>query len=311
MKEPNFFIVGAAKAGTTSLYHYLEQHPEIYMSPIKEPHYFSKDMRCENFSFELRPNCCSLDMKKYLLKSELEKRHIAYIENKSDYLQLFRDVDDEKAIGEISSGYLYSHTAANEIYNFNPNAKIVILLRNPSERAFSHWSMAMRIYYDRMYGKTFYEAVEEDQHTIEKKWGKAHLYIELGMYYEQVKRYLDLFPKEQVLILLNEDLKSNSEQLLNKLFAFLEVEPISIDTKKRHNAAELPRHIIVSKMVRDFQIGRFLPKKLKSKIRKFIYTRENLPTLTFEDREYLSRYFNDDIKKLEKLIDRDLSGWLV
>lgn len=87
--KPSFFVVGAAKAGTTSINHYLEINPDIYMCPIKEPHYFSKDIRCANFK---QPECrkACINIEKYLLKKKFFKKHIAFVDSFENYLQLFR-----------------------------------------------------------------------------------------------------------------------------------------------------------------------------------------------------------------------------
>ena len=125
MTLPSFFIVGAPKAGTTSLYHYLEEHPEVYMSPIKETNFFSsKQMQEQELYYDATP-----------------------IQSKNQYLELFKDVSQEKQVGEASVSYLYYTGVAKKILEFNPKAKIVIMLRNPVERAFSHYLMDKRLGY--------------------------------------------------------------------------------------------------------------------------------------------------------------------
>jgi len=143
MKYPSFFVVGAAKAGTSSLYFYLKQHPEIYMSPIKETFYFCTDIREKNFKtpFKIKNNW---DIHSYLNQSKLEEKHLAYIEEWEDYIQLFREANNENAIGEVCNGYLYSKVTAGNIISKIPNGKIIMILRNPIERAFSHFLMDLR-----------------------------------------------------------------------------------------------------------------------------------------------------------------------
>lgn len=310
-KIPNFFIVGAAKSGTTSLYHCLNQHPDVYMSPIKEPHYFCKDIRCNDFSASYRNNVC-LDVKKYLKKSPLEKKHIAYIDTIEEYLQLYRDAKDEKVIGEISNGYLYSSVASNEIYHFNNDAKVVMVLRNPIERAFSHWKMDLRG--NDVYRKSFIGAIEDDLMKTDKGWGRSHLYIELGLYYEQVKRYMDLFPKNQILIFLYEDLDRSPNKFYTELFNFLKIPPSSLDTKKRHNAATIPAYPTLNYLIRKTKVNylaaKILPKKMKQIITESISTTDKLPELMRNDIEELKKYFSSDIDKLQQLINRDLSFWI-
>jgi len=140
-KLPNFFIVGAAKSGTTSLYHHLCQHLDVFMSPVKEPHYFSRDVGVRSFKADDTKSIFA-NLRGYIdfiLKSRF------YILNFEKYKRLFSNVKNEKAIGEASVSYLVSKVAAEEIYKFNPDAKIIIILRNPVKRAFSHWLMDLRI----------------------------------------------------------------------------------------------------------------------------------------------------------------------
>lgn len=310
MKKPNFIIAGAAKAGTTSIYHYLNNHPDVYMSPIKEPHYFCKDIRCRNFSKSYQKRVC-FDIKKYLDSTVLEKKHITYVENLEDYCQLFREIKEEKIAGEASVGYLYSQVAAEKIYEFNSDMKIVIFLRNPVERAFSHWVMNLR-------GKdvcrsSFLDAVKEDQAREEKGWGKSRLYIELGLYYDQVKRYLDIFPREQVLILLYDDLCDDSSAFFKQLFEFLRIAPSSIDASQRYNKASIPKYPALNGAINKMKINKlatkFLPKDIKNRIKSALSDNKNLPKLTSRDRDNIQCYFDADIVLLEKLIDRNLSAW--
>jgi len=313
-KYPNFFIVGVAKAGTTSLYHYLRQHPEVYMSPIKEPHYFAKDIDINSFREDYKKNV--INIKDYLSKPSLEERHIAFVRNLDDYLQLFRDVKDEKAIGEISNGYLYSTVAAKEIYAFNPHAKIIIILRNPFERAYSHYIMNLRLGFTKE--TNFVKEVINDYNKSQKGWGISHLYIELGLYYEQVKRYLETFPKQNVKIILFDDLKKNIEKTVREIFKFLSVNAnVNIDFNKKANVGVylVPKSEKLNKTI--LNIGRplkfLLPdytRKQMMNVYKKLFMKDGKPKLTVEHRKVLLPFFIEDIERTQRLINRDLSMWL-
>ena len=309
--DPNFFIVGAAKAGTTSIYRYLSKHPDVYMSPIKEPHYFCKDIRCKNFNKSYLENS-RFNLDDYLSKHILIEKHIAYIEDELQYLELFRDVKNEKMIGEASTGYLYSKVAAQEIYEFDSHAKIVMVIRNPIDRAFSHWMMDLRD--NDVCHKSFIDAIADDQAKKEKGWGESHLYIELGLYFEQIKRYQDVFCKDQILIMLYDDLKDNAYKFYSEIVSFLNLEPINIDTNKRHNAASIPKYPLMNSIIKNLGLnkcfGSILPITIKQNIKKIMSNTDDLPVLTSRDQEQVARYFSDDIEKLEKLITRELSNWL-
>ena len=314
MKSPNFFIVGTAKAGTSSIGDYLNRHPEIYISPIKEPHFFSEDIRMADFRSDYRERA-SFDVKAYLENHPLPYKHIAHIDNQSQYLELFREVKNEKAIGELSTGYLYSNCAAENLFKFNPDAKIVMVLRQPVERAYSHYLMNIRDLWD--YDSSFINALERDFASSEKGWGKSHLYVELGLYFEQVGRYLKRFPESQVKIFLYEDLKNDPVKFIKKLCEFLEVGTYSLSPKdiaEHKNVAVLPRLKIQRAYLPIFNgfrkyIGMFLPDKVKDQIRKMIFSSKNVPKLREDEFMQAMKYFSEDIQKLSVLIKRDLQSW--
>src|SRR5580765_4773440 len=142
-KLPNFFIVGAAKSGTTSLYEYMKMHPEVYMAPIKETHHFSTDI--DNTQF--RPNYArslNKDLTSFLEGDMSDGIFHAFVKDWNQYVKLFGKVNSEKAIGEVTNSYLYSHEAAQNILSRFPNAKVIMILRNPIDRAFSHYLMDLR-----------------------------------------------------------------------------------------------------------------------------------------------------------------------
>lgn len=312
LKRPNFFIVGAAKAGTTSLYNYLKLHPEVYFSPIKEPHFFSKDIRLENMREEFRKNVQS-DISNYLKNSLGSPRHGAFVRNIDHYTQLFSLVKNEKRIGESSVSYLFSTLAARQIKHFNPDAKIIIILREPVERAFSHYLMDLRIGYEKA---GFFEAVNADIQKERRGWGQSHLYVELGLYYEQVKRYMDVFSPSQIKLILHDDFKNSPEELLSDLYSFLGISDKSpeIDFSIRHNKAELPKSRMLQRIEKvpfvQKILADYIPGSIRRKLKSGFYSTDGLPKLTIEDRKALIPYFHDDVIKLSRLIDRDLSGWL-
>ena len=197
--KPNFFIVGAAKSGTTSLYAYLNQHPEVYMSPIKEPNYFSTDIDLEAIRPQVKERIKLLDIDSFINGPMDTKIHRAFITKEDQYLALFRNVKNEKAIGDASASYLYSKVAAQNIYKFNSEAKIIIVLRHPVQRMYSHYLMDRRMAVTTL---EFEKALLEDRNNPSQSWGSKSLYYELSEYFEQVERYYDLFSSKQILILL-------------------------------------------------------------------------------------------------------------
>jgi hypothetical protein len=173
IKLPNLFIVGTGRAGTTSLYNYLKQHPEVFMSPIKEPQYF---LRKDIYEFH-----DGIDIEKI-------------ISDFGEYVSLFKGGEHKKIRGEASALYLYSKSATHEIYELIPDAKIIISLRNPIERALSYFRM--NIGQGIIVAKSFCEAIR-----------KRPFYLWSSLYYEHVKRYLETFPKQNIKIIIYDDLK--------------------------------------------------------------------------------------------------------
>ena len=142
---PNFFIIGVPKAGTTSLFHYLDQHPQIYLSPIKEPTFFAAS---DLLSGGLREHVVRrMERDRSSLQAHLngpmsERFHDRLVSEWADYLQLFRNVQSETATGEASASYFYLPSAARAIRACVPDAKLIVILRHPAERAFSQYLAA-------------------------------------------------------------------------------------------------------------------------------------------------------------------------
>ena len=168
MTMPNFLIIGAMKSGTTALYYYLEQHPEIYMSPVKEPNFFS---------------------------SQEQENAADAVTHIGSYQHLFRGVSGEKAIGEASHSYLYDPRAAAEIRSYIPGAKLIATLRNPIDRAYSHFLYMVRSGTEPL--DDFAQALREEEVGIHKE-RTFQDYIGRGLYYDQLERCFGTFPREQV-----------------------------------------------------------------------------------------------------------------
>lgn len=310
-KLPNFFIVGAAKSGTTSLYEYLKLHPEVYMAPIKETHHFSTDI--DNTKFRANyARSLNKDLSKFLEGDMKEGIFHAFVKDWNEYTRLFKKVKEEKAIGEVTNSYLNSSEAAKNIKAKFPDAKILMMLRNPVDRAFSHYLMDLRIGYET---EDFMTALKKDIARNPKGWGISNMYIEIGQYYEQVKRFMEIFPKEQLHIYFFDDFIKNPEATMKDIFRFLGVnEETGIDFSKKYNPSFIPKNKFISKLntrkrVKDW-LKSVLPKSVKSKFKKTFYTDKDLPRIKPDERKFLQRIFSDDVEKLSKLLNRDLSSWM-
>ena len=310
--QPNFFIVGAAKSGTTSLYAYLNQHPEVYMSPIKEPNYFASDIDQGAIREEVKARIKMLNVDEYIKGDMNKTMHRAFITSFDQYLALFRFAKNEKAIGEASASYLFSKTAATNIFQYNSKAKIIVVLRQPVERAYSHYLMDQRM---ALTNYSFEDALSEEKKHPVRNWGATSLYLELGLYSEQVKRYVDLFPPQQILIILNEDLRQSTEAIMKKVYTFLNVNPnFKLSVAQDFNTAAVPRNPIVRKLITvntfRVKIRRALKHSfLKGIIKNLLFTKPEKGEMLSETKKQLQNFYDEDIKLLEQLIDKDLSSW--
>lgn len=287
MRKPDFFMVGAAKAGTTSLHQYLAQHPQLFFPEEKEPHFFG----------DQRPPYT-----------------IGLFRNVNEYLRLFEKAPRASQIGEASTGYLYSRNAAAEIYEFNSAAKIIIILRNPTERAYSLYWHQVRDFEET--GKSFEEALKLEKERIARNYPFGFHYVESGKYYRQVKQYIEIFDRKNVSIFLMEDLEGNAESVCQSIFCFLNVDSgFRPEVSKIFNRSGPPK----SRLLRYITSARFplrallktiLPKEFE-KVRIALVQKNigSVPPMRMDTREKLVLKFGEDIESLEKLIGRDLSVW--
>ena len=284
----DFFIVGAPKSGTTSLYNYLQAHPEICMSINKEPNFFSNE--------------------------EINKQGLYYnrkcITSYEDYHKLFLNRTESQIIGESSVSYLFYPDIASKLYDYNSNAKIIVLLRNPVERAFSHYLMDYRLglvdlpFEDILFKKT--------KHT------NLHLYyqqyIELGMYYRQVMRYYSVFNKNNILIINTDDFNKDTLKTLVDVYSFLNVD-VNFEPKidMRYNKYIEANNIFLNKMYSVALLRRFfsqtLPESVISFIKNRFFTKKDKPLLNPKTKSLLYKIFNEETIQLEKLINKKFTSW--
>ncbi|MFI5171741.1 MAG: sulfotransferase domain-containing protein [Chitinophagales bacterium] len=310
---PTFIVVGANKGGTTSIYHYLKQHPEVFVSPVKEPHYFSGDIDVNLFKREFAQNKLQ-DVEKFVQSDMKQEYHAAFIRDFELYKKLFQNVTDQKAIGELSTSYLFSTVAAEAIKKAIPDCKIIICLRNPVERAYSHYRM--NLWTGNSNEFDFYKALLDDFNHNPKVWGNAHLYTEIGLYYEQVKRYIDIFGREQVKIIFTEDMKKNGQQVIKELYDFIGVDSSFVpDISKKYNEVFTPRYKNVTWFLNKTGIRPLMkklsPRFIKNLFVKLFYKQKGEKNeIPQQAKEFLIGQFKEDVKKLSQLLNKDLSYWL-
>lgn len=302
MTMPNFLLIGAAKAGTTSLYYYLKQHPEIYVPSgyHKEP---------EFFALEGEPLEYPGPKGTYKMKSS--------INDLESYCTLFEKVTTEKAIGEASTLYIYSEQAPERIQHYIPEAKLIAILRDPVERAFSHYLFWASQGFEPDTDFDFNKAIQAEEKRIDQGWSHNWHYIKRGFYYTQLKRYFDRFDTSQIKIYLYEDLIQAKLAVAQDIFDFLGVDKtFTPDFTKIHNKTEVPKNRTVNTLLnRPNPIKAVLKPLLPTGIRKRIadnlkQRNQGKPKLSDKTRKQLISIYREDILKLQELIGRDLSNWL-
>jgi hypothetical protein len=297
--KPNFFIVGAPKCGTTALYAYLRPHPNIFMSRLKEPHFFATDMG-----------------------------GYPQIKTPEDYAGLFAEsTPAHTRVGEASVYYLRSTAAIPNIRNFNPDAKIIAMFRNPVDMVYS------------LHSQLLYWS-EETEDDFEKAWRlqerRRHgldlprtcrepllvQYAEIGQFGSQTERVLSTFPRAQVKLILYDDFAASPKKIYDEVLTFLDIP--------NDNRTEFPR-INDNKRagmpwLRDFirkppsplrsavghlkdTLGAEKLVALKDKVMDLITVKERRPPLAPEFRRELVQAFRDEVALLGRILNRDLSHW--
>lgn len=305
--KPNFFIVGAPKCGTTSLHEYLQRHPDVFMPFYKEPHYFGSDLQGSRF--------------------------MQFRDKPEKYLKLFRDVRGEQRIGESSPWYLVSKNAAQEINAYDPNAKIIMLLRNPVDMMYSMWSQfrysgneQIEIFEDALAA----EPVRKQGRLIRRA---AHcitglFYREMASYTEQVKRYFDVFGEENVKVIIFDDFKSDTAGIYKEVLDYLEIDSdfttnFDVVNPNKDVRVEWLQKLILSTgfslmLLKDrltylATTSRFVPYDYRTETVKGVinaYTKyEKRSPLTPESRQRILSEFEPEIDNLGTLLHRDLSHW--
>ena len=290
--RPNFLIVGAAKSGTTSLYNYLRQHPDVFMPQWKELSLFIGD------SF-----------------GPLHR-----VKKPIYYQRVFAKVQNQTAVGEASTAYLFDEDAPKIIKEQLGNIRIIIILRDPVAMSYSLYNHQLR-----REGETidnFEEALarEEDRRRSFKfkakcyGWHANYYYYQRGLYYNQVKRYLDTFGKDNVLVILFEELVSEPLSVVKKTFNFLDVDDTIVPEIMVHNQAgailSIPRFWQDTELLLktfQFVFSRNLIKKVPHLLRNI--GRKPPKPINPATAKMLRKRFCADICQLERLIGRDLSSW--
>ena len=296
---PNFIIIGAPKSATTSLYYYLKEHPKIFMPKNKEPHFFSFEGQEIQFN---GPG-----------DEKITKKMI--VTDFSEYTNLFLGASRDQITGEASAMYLHSKTAPERIKEINPDVKLIAILRNPVDRAYSSFNHLKRD--AREPEKDFITALHMEDERKKKNWMPIWYYREMGLYSDQLNQYFKFFNREQIHIFIYEEIISQIQTFVKELYEWLGVDADfnpTLDSK--FNISGKPK----SQRLHTFFRGKnnfktllkpFINEKARKSIQNWLIN-QNLktpPPLSTKQRKTAYAYFEKDIQSLEHLLQKDFTIW--
>ena len=283
---PEFLIIGAPKCGTASMMRYLADHSQIHFLVGEEPHFYT-------YTAEGRPHWGVGDI--------------------DEYSERFAEAGPEQLRGEKSSWYLYSETAAQQIEKYAPDTKCIALLRQPVDRAYSHWSFRVQNGWETL---SFRDAIEAEEERIANGafWG-TH-YMCAGRYHEQLRRFYDHLGPDQVRVLWFEELVRDSDAVVRDALSFLGLEPeATVDTSTVHNETRFPQFQWLNKLRHSNWVRRASRRLIPRFARPLVgnlyqwINGGDRPALGPEYRSKLTQRVWADVKRLQRLLDVDLSHW--
>ena len=296
MKKPNFFIIGAPKCGTTSLYHWLSEHPNIYMSPLKEPNFYNTDL-----------GNCKLTHREY-------------------ELLFHRAKDKHKAVGEASTSYLFSRVAVPYIEKELPGSRYIVMIRNPVDMAYSFHEELVTLGYEHIkdFVKAWQLSEERAKGCVVTQWchePKLLDYKSVCKLGEQLERLFKIVPRTRVLVLVLDDVKGNPRQEHLKMMDFLEVPDDGRTEFPAYNPAKERRWPWLRRAVLAMNRASRSVKKvlgiptvrgtgILNLMDKLNIRYRPRPLMPPKLRGEITEYFRDDILLLSRLLDRDFSAWL-
>jgi hypothetical protein len=297
---PNFFIIGAGKSGTTSLWWYLHQHPQIFLSPIKEPRYFSF------------PNGAP----QYRGPGDEQKWNRQVVADWERYQALFSGRTTQSAVGEASNAYLYfAETTAPRIASALPHARCLAVLRHPADRAYSNFLML------RGEGREpiadFRQACALESKRMARGWSPDWAYFGRSRYADAIQVYQRVFPGSQSHFFLYDDLLVDPLRMIREVCEFLAVEPFTPDMRERYNISTLTSIRWLAFTLRhqtaaNRAMKRILPSFLRHRLQRILlrFNASKPPRLPVEVRAEVTQIFREDILRISDLIHRDLTNWL-
>lgn len=292
MFNPSFFVIGAYRSGTTTLYRMLRQHPGVFLPLEKEPNWLA---------VEDNPEASHI----------LRERSVA---DRVAYEALYADRRADQVPGDISPEYLRNPHVAGHLASVAPGARLVAVLRNPVDRAWSDFLLHRRDGNETC--ETLVEALGQQSARTTNGDHRAGHYLDSGLYATQLRRYLDHFPADQLQVHLFEDLKTDLDGTMRSIFAHIGVDPdVEVEGEQPINASGIPRNPVVATALRARSrlrpyVSRSVLERARPLWDRVLSTQLDRPSLGPADRRVLLDHYADEIPELARLLDRDLSHWM-
>tara|TARA_A100001037_G_scaffold298327_1_gene321832 strand:+ start:2935 stop:3780 length:846 start_codon:yes stop_codon:yes gene_type:complete len=276
---PDFLVIGAFKAGTTSLHHYLDKHPRIFMTRLKEPNFFAHTKSDPNH----------------------DNRNIFPVTDLAQYERLFADARADQLKGEASPGYLPSKQAPRKIKEQIPDIRLLATLRDPVDRAYSHYLMELRN--------------EQISLPPNQAFDAGGYWLEASNYARQLNRYLEHFRPDQIKVVLYEEMRSDADKVVHDILDWLGLPPLdTLNANEQHNRGGVPRSQFMHRalnVARTLPVTRMIPPGVRRRLARLRdLNLAPAPELSPEESQRWRDYFAEDIERTAQLLDVDLSQWL-
>ncbi|HTJ49895.1 MAG TPA: sulfotransferase domain-containing protein [Cyclobacteriaceae bacterium] len=304
-KMPDFLVIGAGKSGTTSIDKYLNQHPQIFVPKLKEPNFFGyENTKLEDFHGN------EDDIKHF-------QRSVTTLDA---YQNLFAEAKPGQIKGETSNTYMYHKEAPDRIKYYNPDMKLIAVLRQPANRLYSRFLHLARE--NRLPSEDFSDCLNKNS-----IWWQRNDLIKEGFYYKNLSRYFELFPKENIRIYLYDEFQEKSGEIMKEIYEFLGVDKnFEPDQTIRYNESGFVKNKFFNKIIGQGGILSkyakvLLPQGTMTKLKGSILLKRKInnlrgknlvrPKMDPEIKKFLTLdVYHEDIINLQRLLNRDLSHWL-
>jgi hypothetical protein len=297
MPGPQFLIIGAARSGTTALFQYLAENPRLFLTEPKEPHYFALAGTTPAFTGP----------------GDRQTINRLAVPDRDAYLRLYRDARPDQVRGEASVSTMYFPGAVTRVREMAPDARLVCMLRDPVDRAFSAYGFMRTRGWEPC--ATFEEALADEPRRIAEGWHHIWHYTGMSRYGEQLAHVLDVFPREQLLVLRHEDMTADPDAVLARVYAHLGVPPVPRTVDPDPHRSGEPRSRFLGRVVSTHHplkklLSPVVPTSLRRRLRRQIVAR-NIVRTSYrpETRHALLKTFGPDLDVLEQVTGLDVAAW--